>query len=99
MKNDDMDFVFDVRDEDSAAPDDHLIIGQRNEYMTKALSKLDEPYRAVVTKRFYEDKSYDEIAQEMGMTLGTVKSIIFRAKDKLKEIITADKVMLAAVAF
>lgn len=99
MKNDDIDFVFDVRDEDSAAPDDHLIIGQRNEYMEKALSKLDEPYRAVVNKRFYEEKSYDEIAHEMGMTLGTVKSIIFRAKDKLKEIITADKVMLAAVAF
>lgn len=99
MKNDDIDFVFDVRDEDYAAPDDNLILGQRTEYMEKALSQLDEQYRVVVNKRFYEEKSYDEIAHEIGMTLGAVKSIIFRAKDKLKDIITSDKVMLVAVAF
>jgi RNA polymerase sigma-70 factor (ECF subfamily) len=39
---------------------------------------------AVILAR-YEDMSYDEIAETMGMSLEAVKSVLFRAKENLKQ--------------
>ena len=50
----------------------------------RAISELDEPYRAVITLRELQGFSYDEIAHVTGSSVGTVKSRIARARQKLQ---------------
>lgn len=49
-----------------------------------ALQKLPEKQRACLLMREMEELSYEEIAQALGLSLGSVKSNIFRAKGFLK---------------
>ena len=54
------------------------------EEVQKGLSSLPEKYRAVLTLRYLEEKSYEEIADILKMPLGTVATHVRRAKDRLK---------------
>jgi RNA polymerase sigma-70 factor (ECF subfamily) len=49
-----------------------------------ALKKLPEKQRACLLMREMEELSYEDIAQVLGLSLGSVKSNIFRAKGFLK---------------
>ena len=40
-------------------------------------------YRTMIELRYYEELSYEEIAQELSLPLGTVKAQLFRAKEIL----------------
>jgi RNA polymerase sigma-70 factor (ECF subfamily) len=40
----------------------------------------------MIELRYFEEKSYEEIAEEMDLPLGTVKAQLFRARDLLHEI-------------
>ncbi len=40
-------------------------------------------YRKMIELRYFEEKSYEEIAEEMNLPIGTVKVQLFRAKDLL----------------
>jgi RNA polymerase sigma-70 factor (ECF subfamily) len=51
----------------------------------KAISTLPEKYRAPLVLRDVEGKSYDEIAQILSTSEGTVKSRINRARNFLRE--------------
>jgi RNA polymerase sigma-70 factor (ECF subfamily) len=52
------------------------------------LQKLDVKYQDVISLRFYEQKSIKEIAIILGKREGTVKSLLSRGIDKLKERLT-----------
>ncbi len=52
-----------------------------------ALEYLDFDYREAFVLRFYQDCSYEEIAQLTGASVTTVTNRIWRAKDKLKTIL------------
>jgi RNA polymerase sigma-70 factor, ECF subfamily len=47
------------------------------------LADLPEKYRQVITLFYLEQKAYDEIALMLGLPLGTVKTLLFRAKREL----------------
>jgi len=49
------------------------------------LRKVPEPYRSAVILRDLEDMSYEEIAEIMQVSLGTVKSRITRGRQALKQ--------------
>lgn len=49
------------------------------------LNNLDLKYREVLVLKFLEDRSYNEISDILKKPLGTVASLINRAKQKLKE--------------
>jgi RNA polymerase sigma-70 factor (ECF subfamily) len=51
--------------------------------MRKSISKLSTKYRLMIELRYFEELSYDEIATELGIPLGTVKAQLFRAKEIL----------------
>ena len=51
------------------------------------LDQLPEKYSVILTMFYINDMSHDEISQTLKLPLGTVKNRIFRAKEKLKEII------------
>ena len=53
-----------------------------------AVRKLSDTHRAVVSKHYWEGKSYHQIAQEMGSTTGSVKGWMSRAKQELRRMLS-----------
>ncbi len=66
-------------------PEEQVIREQRIALMRSLLSQLSEKYRLMIELRYFEDMSYDEIAQELGVPLGTVKAQLHRAKELIYE--------------
>lgn len=52
----------------------------------RALRRLSDPLRVVVVLRYMEDLAYEEIAEVLGISLGTVKSRLSRAHHFLQEL-------------
>jgi RNA polymerase sigma-70 factor, ECF subfamily len=50
------------------------------------LAQLPEKYRQVITLFYLEQKAYEEVALMLGIPLGTVKTLLFRAKKELLRI-------------
>ena len=53
-------------------------------YLHKAIEELDENYRLLISLRYQSELSYEEIAGTLNLPLGTVKTGLFRAKEKLR---------------
>jgi RNA polymerase sigma factor (sigma-70 family) len=64
-------------------PEETIMQGQRVVHMRLLVSKLKPKYRDLVEKRYFEELSYEEIAEQMNLPLGTVKAQLFRARDFL----------------
>ena len=56
--------------------------------LIKYIQELTPRYRAVLNMYVIEDYSHKEIAKELKITVGTSKSNLFKAKQKLKEILS-----------
>ena len=54
----------------------------------QALARLDENYQAPVALFYLQDCSYNEIAEILGVPLGTVKSRLTRGLDRLYHLLT-----------
>ncbi len=57
-----------------------------------AIDALPEKYRAVVTLYHLQGHQYEEIAQVLGLPMGTVKTHLFRAKEQLRKLLSASEV-------
>lgn len=70
-------------------PDEALLRKERQQKVIEALGKLDAEYRAVLVMRDIEGFDYQQMADVLGLNLGTLKSRLFRARlalrDELKE--------------
>lgn len=55
--------------------------------MREIVKKLKPRYRDLIEKRYFQELSYDEIAQDMDLPLGTVKAQLFRARAFLADMI------------
>jgi RNA polymerase sigma-70 factor (ECF subfamily) len=66
-----------------------------SETFTRAIETLPEPFRDVVAMREVADLSYEEIALQTGISIGTVRSRLSRARARLKELL---RPQLGAVA-
>ena len=53
-------------------------------YLHKAIDELDENYRLLISLRYQNELSYEEIANMLNLPLGTVKTGLFRAKEQLR---------------
>jgi len=58
---------------------------ERDQTIARAIAALPEKYRVPIILRDIEGRSYDEVADIMGLGLGTTKSRISRARALLKE--------------
>jgi RNA polymerase sigma-70 factor (ECF subfamily) len=62
---------------------------ERAQLLWDALRKIDEKFRTPLVLAEVEGLSYDDIATIEGVPIGTVRSRIARAKDRLRELLTA----------
>ena len=72
-------------DSQEAHPDRKLIFKERKLMIQHAIDSLPPKYRHAIILRHTQDKSYEEIANELDIPLGTVKVRIFRAREMLKK--------------
>jgi RNA polymerase sigma-70 factor (ECF subfamily) len=59
--------------------------------MKTVVGRLKPHYRTLVELRFFEELSYEEIAERMQLPLGTVKAKLFRARFMLQKIMQGIK--------
>jgi RNA polymerase sigma-70 factor (ECF subfamily) len=57
------------------------------EGFSRAIESLPEPFRDVVAMREVDDLSYEEIALQTGISIGTVRSRLSRARARLKQLL------------
>jgi len=60
------------------------------ERIRNLISSLPRQYSEVITLRHMQGMAYDEIASALNLPLGTVKTHLFRARERLKEILEQD---------
>jgi len=66
-------------------PERDLVKKQQRFSIEEAIGSLPDKYREVIIYRHKDDKSYEEIADLLGIPVGTVKARIFRARELLKK--------------
>lgn len=74
------------------SPDERIISEQHSQQMARYMASLPEKYRQMAEMRFEREMSYEEIANQLGLPIGTVKTQIHRARERLcKLIVENDK--------
>lgn len=58
------------------------------QFVHEALQRVDEPFRAAVALFYLEDYSYPEIAEILGVPVGTAKSRVARGVAQLQHLLT-----------
>ena len=69
-----------------ASPAGALVRNELKEELQRAMDLLSEKHRRVILLRFFEDASLEEIATVLGCSLGTVKSRLHHALEKLRRL-------------
>jgi len=68
-------------------PEESLISEQKIMMLRSIVAKLKPRYRKLVELRYFYEYSYEEISEEMGLPIGTVKAQLFRARELLQNIL------------
>ncbi|MDR2912275.1 MAG: sigma-70 family RNA polymerase sigma factor [Alistipes sp.] len=69
-------------------PEESIINVQQRRQIEENLEKMSSKYRRLIELRFFNDLSYEEIAEQLKLPLGTVKTQIHRARTQLCDYIT-----------
>jgi RNA polymerase sigma-70 factor (ECF subfamily) len=67
-----------------ASPEQMAIAGERERRIMSALAEIKQEYRVALILREIEELSYEEIAETLGISIGTVKSRIARGREELR---------------
>jgi len=78
--------TMDVRSE-TPDPEETMIRKQKNVLMRSLVDKLKPRYRTLIELRYFQELSYEEIAERLDLPLGTVKAQLFRSREFLYNII------------
>jgi RNA polymerase sigma-70 factor, ECF subfamily len=68
-------------------PEELAVAADEGRRVAQALTRLPEPFREAVVLRDLEGLSYDEIAEVLGVRLGTVRSRIARGREQLRALL------------
>ncbi|MCU0383562.1 MAG: sigma-70 family RNA polymerase sigma factor [Cyclobacteriaceae bacterium] len=77
---------IDVEDENNN-PQEETIKAQKAELLLIFVDKLPAKYQQLVRLRYYEELSYEEIAERIQAPLGTVKAQLHRARELMYEMV------------
>ncbi len=73
-------------------PEAQVIALDEAQRLRTAIDALPEKYRAVITLYHLQGRQYEEIAEVLGLPMGTVKTHLFRAKEQLRRLLRAPEV-------
>ena len=73
---------------DDPQPEESALDVEQAEELQALLSQLEPEYRTPLILRYWEEYSYEEIAETMELTISAVKSRLFRARKQLAELYT-----------
>lgn len=68
-------------------PEENFIKKQKVKLMRDIVDKLKPRYKSLIEMRYFKELSYEEIADELKLPLGTVKAQLFRAREFLYNIL------------
>lgn len=71
----------------SDSPEDALLRKENLTRMRKVVDKLKPHYRTLVELRYFKEYSYEEIAQQLDLPIGTVKAQLYRAREFLHSLL------------
>lgn len=78
------------------SPEEHAVRVELSETLNSVFALLPADQRAVLVLSDVEGLSYEEIAEATGVSLGTVKSRLSRARARVREHLTAHRELLPA---
>ncbi len=64
-------------------PSDSLLLKERREILTVAIERLPERYRNLLHMRYFDELSYEEVAERLRLPMGTIKAQLHRARELL----------------
>ena len=71
---------------DGLNPEEDMVKKQKVKLMHDIVDKLKPRYRVLVELRYFDELSYEEIAEKLELPIGTVKAQLFRAREFLANI-------------
>jgi RNA polymerase sigma-70 factor (ECF subfamily) len=75
---------FEFTSEFDLSPEDKYIQMETREVVEKNIDSLSPRAKQVVSHRYIDGLSYKEIAEKMGLSIGTIKSYISKSTNKIK---------------
>ena len=91
ISNADDKYYFELNDNEPN-PEERLFDKEKISQIRRFVSALKPRYRTMVELRYFEELSYEEIAQQLNVPIGTVKAMLFRAKYMLQAIINKEEI-------
>ena len=90
--------LFDLATSDSLDSPSHgpgplteILTAERGSDVRSALAQLADKYRVPLVLVYYNEMSYDDIASTLGLTRNLVATLIFRAKQQLRQKLQKEK--------
>lgn len=68
-------------------PEEAAVAASESERVRRAVASLSEQHRAVIELNHFEECSYDEMAEILGIPIGTVMSRLYYARQRLKTLL------------
>lgn len=72
---------------DTPTPEEKMISKQKNKLLRTVVKQLHPDYSEIIKLRYFKELSYTEIAEELGLPLGTVKARLYRSRELLSSIL------------
>ena len=80
----------DLITEPEAQPERRMLRDERRDKVLEAIDSLGEKHRLVVILRYYAGLSNEEIARTLNIPSGTVRSRLYTARERLRNVLTAE---------
>lgn len=68
----------------------NLELSDVSRYLIEKVNQLDKKYRAIVMLRYFDEMSQEDIGRLLHLSLGTVKSRLFKARELIRRLIVQD---------
>ncbi len=79
-------------EDEQTCPERNIAVGQQASEIQRALQCLPINQKMVVEMKFFQHATFDDIAQQLGISVNTAKSRLYSALDKLKDKLELDYV-------
>jgi RNA polymerase sigma-70 factor (ECF subfamily) len=83
--------VLENLQEDTPLPEHQALHKEQSIELQGLINLLEPEYRTPLVLRYWEEMSYEEIAESMGVTVAAVKSRLFRARQQLMALYSSDR--------